>query len=199
MICSSRPGTQPANLQGIWNDQIDPPWGSKYTTNINLQMNYWLPDPANLGECMEPLIRLVEEVSVTGAEMAAAHYGARGWVLHHNTDLWRAAGPIDGAKWGLWPTGGAWLCVQLWDHAEFRGRPEQLVRRLHPLIAGAARFIFDVLAPLPGNGLACHQSIALARERSSVRRFPVRRSGDGPTDHARPHRRAACRLGRARH
>ena len=149
MISSSRPGTQPANLQGIWNDRIDPPWGSKYTTNINLQMNYWLPDPANLGECMEPLIRLVEEVSVTGAEMAAAHYGARGWVLHHNTDLWRAAGPIDGAKWGLWPTGGAWLCVQLWDHAEFHGRPEQLVRRLHPLIAGAARFIFDVLAPLP--------------------------------------------------
>ena len=150
MICSSRPGTQPANLQGIWNDQIDPPWGSKYTTNINLQMNYWLPDPANLGECMEPLIRLVEEVSATGAEMAAAHYGARGWVLHHNTDLWRAVGPIDGAKWGLWPTGGAWLCVQLWDHAEFRGRPERLVRRLHPLIAGAARFIFDVLVPLPG-------------------------------------------------
>ena len=150
MICSSRPGTQPANLQGIWNDQIDPPWGSKYTTNINLQMNYWLPDPANLGECMEPLIRLVEEVSATGAEMAAAHYGARGWVLHHNTDLWRAVGPVDGAKWGLWPTGGAWLCVQLWDHAEFRGRPEPLVRRLHPLIAGAARFIFDVLVPLPG-------------------------------------------------
>lgn len=150
MICSSRPGTQPANLQGIWNDGIDPPWGSKYTTNINLQMNYWLPDPANLDECMEPLIRLVEEVSVTGAEMAEAHYGARGWVLHHNTDLWRAVGPIDGAKWGLWPTGGAWLCVQLWDHAEFRGRPEQLVRRLHPLIAGAASFIFDVLAPLPG-------------------------------------------------
>lgn len=150
MIASSRPGTQAANLQGIWNDRIDPPWGSKYTSNINLQMNYWLPDPANLGECMEPLVCLVEEVSVTGVEMATAHYGARGWVLHHNTDLWRATGPIDGAKWGLWPTGGAWLCVQLWDHAEFRGRPEQLVRRLHPLIAGAARFIFDVLVPLPG-------------------------------------------------
>jgi alpha-L-fucosidase 2 len=150
MVCSSRPGTQPANLQGIWNDQIDPPWGSKYTTNINLQMNYWLPDPANLGECIEPLIGLVEEISVTGAEMADAHYGARGWVLHHNTDLWRAVGPIDGAKWGLWPTGGAWLCVQLWDHAEFRGRPRELVRRLYPLIAGAARFIFDVLVTPPG-------------------------------------------------
>jgi alpha-L-fucosidase 2 len=150
MICSSRPGTQPANLQGIWNDRIDPPWGSKYTANINLQMNYWLPDPANLGECMGPLIDLVEAASVTGAEMAAAHYGARGWVLHHNTDLWRATGPVDGAKWGLWPTGGAWLCVQLWDHAGFAGRPEGLVRRLHPLIAGAVRFIFDVLVPLPG-------------------------------------------------
>ena len=151
MICSSRPGTQPANLQGIWNDRIDPPWGSKYTTNINLQMNYWLPDPANLGECMEPLIGLVEGVSGTGAEMAATHYGARGWVLHHNTDLWRAVGPVDGAKWGLWPTCGAWLCVQLWDHAEFHGRPAELVRRLYPLIAGAARFIFDVLVPIPGS------------------------------------------------
>jgi alpha-L-fucosidase 2 len=161
MICSSRPGTQPANLQGIWNGQIDPPWGSKYTTNINLQMNYWLPDPANIGECMEPLVRLVEEVCATGGEMAAAHYGARGWVLHHNTDLWRAAGPVDGAKWGLWPTGGAWLCVQLWDHAEFCGRPERLVRRLHPLIAGAARFIFDVLVPLPGtNWLVTNPSLS---------------------------------------
>lgn len=149
MIASSRPGTQPANLQGIWNEETDPPWGSKYTANINLQMNYWLPDPANIGECMEPLVRLAEDLSVTGTEMAAAHYAARGWVLHHNTDLWRAVGPIDGAKWGLWPTGGAWLCVQLWDHATYAGRPDDLVRRLYPLIAGAARFILDVLMPLP--------------------------------------------------
>lgn len=150
MIASSRPGTQPANLQGIWNDRVDPPWGSKYTANINLQMNYWLPDPANLDECMEPLIRLVEDLSRTGTEIAAVHYGARGWVLHHNTDIWRAAGPVDGAKWGLWPTGGAWLAAQLWDHAIFLGRPETLVRRLHPLIAGAAQFIFDILVPVPG-------------------------------------------------
>ena len=150
MISSSRPGTQPATLQGIWNDEIDPPWGSKYTANINLQMNYWLPDPANLGECMEPLIRMAEDLSSTGAEMAVAHYGARGWVLHHNADLWRAAGPVDGAKWGLWPTGGAWLCAQLWDHAVFLGRPPDLVQRLYPLIAGAARFILDILVPLPG-------------------------------------------------
>src|SRR5262249_44823996 len=93
MICASRPGTQPVTLQGIWNDRLDPPWGSKYTANINLQMHYWLPAPANLGECVEPLIAMVEELMVTGAEMAREHYGARGWVLHHNTDLWRATGP----------------------------------------------------------------------------------------------------------
>jgi alpha-L-fucosidase 2 len=150
MISCSLPGTQAANLQGVWNDKLDPPWGSKYTANINLQMNYWLTDPANLGECIEPLLRLAEEVSETGREMATAHYGARGWVMHHNTDIWRAAGPVDGARWGLWPTGGAWLCVQLWDHAVFRGRPEELVRRLYPLIAGAVRFVLDILVPLPG-------------------------------------------------
>jgi alpha-L-fucosidase 2 len=149
MISSSRPGTQPANLQGIWNDLTSPPWGSKYTANINLQMNYWLPDPANLVECFEPLIAMVEDLTVTGAEMAKAHYGARGWVLHHNTDLWRATGPVDGAKWGLWPTGGAWLCAQLWDHVAYAG-DDALVRRVYPLLAGAARFILDVLVPLPG-------------------------------------------------
>lgn len=149
MISSSRPGTQPANLQGIWNDLTSPPWGSKYTANINLEMNYWLPDPANLAECFEPLIKMVEDLTVTGAEMAKAHYGARGWVLHHNTDLWRATGPIDGAKWGLWPTGGAWLCAQLWDHVAYAG-DDALVRRVYPLLAGAARFILDVLVPLPG-------------------------------------------------
>ena len=149
MICCSRPGTQAANLQGIWNKETLPPWGSKYTANINLQMNYWLPDPANLAECFEPLIALVENVAETGARMAKAHYGARGWMLHHNTDLWRATGPIDGAKWGLWPTGGAWLCVQLWDHLAFSGDAE-LVRRIYPLLKGAAEFFLDVLVPLPG-------------------------------------------------
>lgn len=149
MIASSRAGTQAANLQGVWNDKLTPPWGSKYTANINLQMNYWLPDPANLEECFEPLVRLVEEASITGREVASAHYGAGGWVLHHNTDIWRATGPVDGARWGLWPTGAAWLCVQLWDHAAFAGRPDWLVRRLYPLIAGAARFLIDTLVRLP--------------------------------------------------
>ena len=149
MISCSRPGTQPANLQGIWNDKVVPPWGSKYTSNINLQMNYWLADPANLGECFEPLITLTEEVRESGREIATAHYGAGGWVLHHNTDLWRAAAPIDGARWGLWPTGGAWLCAQLWDHAVFCGRPVPLVRRLYPVLAGAIRFALDTLVELP--------------------------------------------------
>ncbi len=149
MIASSRPGTQAATLQGLWNKETEPPWGSKYTCNINLQMNYWLPDPANLAECFEPLIRLTEEVAETGARMARAHYDAAGWVLHHNTDLWRATGPIDGAKWGLWPTGGAWLCAQLWDHAAFSG-DEELVRRIYPLIKGAAEYFLDALVRFPG-------------------------------------------------
>lgn len=153
MISSSRPGTQPANLQGIWNESTRPPWGSKYTTNINLQMNYWLPDPANLAECFEPFLAMLEDVADAGQEMARAHYGARGWVLHHNTDLWRATGPIDGAQWGLWPTGGAWLCVQAWDHAAYIGRTAEMVDRLLPLIEGAVLFFLDTLQPLPGTDL----------------------------------------------
>ena len=150
MLASSRPGGQPANLQGIWNRSTRPPWGSKYTANINVEMNYWLPDPANLAECFEPFIGLIEGVAATGAEMARAHYGARGWVLHHNTDLWRATGPVDGSQWGLWPMGGAWLCVQAWDHAVYAGRPEALARQLLPLLEGAVQFFLDILQPLPG-------------------------------------------------
>ncbi|WP_224705241.1 glycoside hydrolase family 95 protein [Devosia aquimaris] len=153
MLASSQPGTQPTTLQGIWNKETRPPWGSKYTANINIQMNYWLPDPANLGECVEPLLAMVEDLTITGAEMARQHYGARGWVLHHNTDLWRATGPVDGAQWGLWPSGGAWFCAQLWDHAVYAGRPEALVRRLLPVIAGSVRFFLDTLQPLPGTDL----------------------------------------------
>ena len=149
MLASSRPGSQPANLQGIWNDLIDPPWGSKYTVNINLEMNYWLPDIANLGECMEPFIRLAEEVAITGQATARAMYGAPGWVLHHNTDLWRATAPIDGAMWGMWPTGGAWFCAQLWDHVSFAG-DDALVERLYPVLVGAAEFFAHALVELPG-------------------------------------------------
>jgi alpha-L-fucosidase 2 len=150
MISSSRPGTQPSTLQGIWNKETRPPWGSKYTANINLQMNYWLPDAANLPEMMEPVIALAEDLAITGAEMARAHYDARGWVMHHNTDIWRATGPVDGAAWGVWPTGGAWLMAQLWDHARFEGRPEALVRRLYGPLKGAVQFALDILVALPG-------------------------------------------------
>jgi alpha-L-fucosidase 2 len=150
MISSSRPGTQPANLQGIWNKDTVPAWGSKYTANINLQMNYWLPDPANLPDMMEPLIAMAEGLATSGAEMADAHYGARGWVMHHNTDIWMAAGPVDGAYWGIWPTGGAWLMAQLWDHVRFEGRPIDLVGRVYGPLKGATRFMLDFLTPLPG-------------------------------------------------
>jgi alpha-L-fucosidase 2 len=149
-IASSRPGTQPANLQGIWNDQTDPPWGSKYTANINLQMNYWLPAPANLPECIEPLVAMAEDLAETGRDMAKVHYRARGWVMHHNTDLWRATGPIDGAQWGLWPTGGIWLIAQLLDLCDYLDDPEAMRKRLFPIAKGAAQFIFDVLVALPG-------------------------------------------------
>lgn len=151
MIASSRPGTQAATLQGIWNKETRPPWGSKYTANINLQMNYWLPDPANLPDMMEPVLAMAEDLAVTGAGMAQAHYGARGWVMHHNTDIWRATGPVDGAYWGIWPTGGAWLMAQLWDHARYQGRPDDLVRRLYGPLKGAVEFALDVLTPLPGS------------------------------------------------
>lgn len=151
MISSSRPGTQATTLQGIWNKETRPHWGSKYTANINLQMNYWLPDPANLPDMMEPLLAMAEELAVSGAGMAQAHYGARGWVMHHNTDIWRATGPVDGAYWGMWPMGGAWLMAQLWDHARYQGRPAELVRRLYGPLKGAVEFALDILTPLPGS------------------------------------------------
>ncbi|MEO6015443.1 MAG: glycoside hydrolase family 95 protein [Devosia sp.] len=150
-ISSSRPGTQPSNLQGIWNEEIRPSWGSKYTTNINLEMNYWLPDPANISECFEPLIAMVEDLSITGRRTADVHYGARGWVLHHNTDLWRATAPVDGPLWGLWPMGGAWLCAQLWDHYQFT-LDHRTLARIYPLMKGATEFLLDYLVAHPDTG-----------------------------------------------
>jgi alpha-L-fucosidase 2 len=151
LICSSRPGTQPANLQGIWNDSNTPPWGSKYTININTEMNYWPADPAGLAECTEPLLSLVRDLARTGAQMAQAMYGARGWVAHHNTDLWRATGPIDGAPWGMWPTGGAWLCTMLWDRWDY-GRDPAYLRAIWPLLQGSAQFFLDTLQRDPASG-----------------------------------------------
>jgi alpha-L-fucosidase 2 len=158
LISSSRPGTQPANLQGIWNEGINPPWGSKYTININTEMNYWPADPAGLGVCVEPLLRMVEDLAVTGARTAKTMYNARGWVAHHNTDLWRAAAPIDQPSSGLWPCGGAWLCNTLWDHYDY-SRDEQTLRRLYPLLRGASLFFLDTLIEDPkGRGLVTSPS-----------------------------------------
>jgi alpha-L-fucosidase 2 len=160
LISSSRPGTQPANLQGIWNDDISPPWGSKYTININTEMNYWLADPANLGICFEPLLKMVEALSVKGARTAKTMYRARGWVAHHNTDLWRASAPIDGPEWGLWPLGGAWLCTTLWDHWDY-SRDETFLRRLYPLMRDASLFFLDTLVEDPeGGGLVTSPSLS---------------------------------------
>ena len=148
LISSSRPGSQPANLQGIWNHLMTPPWESKYTININTEMNYWPAETANLSECHEPLLRMVSELVENGARTARVHYGARGWVCHHNTDLWRQTAPIDGPLWGFWPTGGAWLCTHLWQHYEFT-RDKNFLARAYPVMKGAAEFFFDTLVPEP--------------------------------------------------
>ena len=151
LITSSRPGTQPANLQGIWNEALDPPWQSKYTVNINAEMNYWPAEVTALPECVEPFIRMVRELAETGEKTARMMYNARGWVCHHNTDLWRATAPIDGAQWGLWPTGGAWLCTHLWDHYDY-GRDLDFLRSAYPLMKGAALFFLDTLVTDPASG-----------------------------------------------
>lgn len=148
LISSSRAGTQPANLQGIWNYQMEPPWESKYTININTEMNYWPAETTNLSECHEPLLRMVSELVENGARTARVHYGARGWVCHHNTDLWRQTAPIDGPLWGMWPMGGAWLCTHLWNHYEFTG-DKKLLSRAYPVMKGAAEFFLDTLVPEP--------------------------------------------------
>lgn len=151
LICSSRPGTQPANLQGIWNDSLKPSWGSKYTININTQMNYWPAESTSLPELVEPLVSLIRDVAQTGAQTARAMYGARGWMAHHNTDLWRATAPIDGAKFGMWPVGGAWLCLHLWDHYDY-GRDRNFLASVYPLMKGAAEFFLDTLVEEPHSG-----------------------------------------------
>jgi alpha-L-fucosidase 2 len=148
LISSSRPGTQPANLQGLWNESMTPPWESKYTININTEMNYWPAETTNLSECHEPLLRMVTELQENGGRTARVHYGANGWVCHHNTDLWRATAPIDGPLWGFWPTGGAWLCTHLWNHYEFSG-DQEFLRRVYPVMKGAAQFFLDTLIEEP--------------------------------------------------
>jgi len=148
LIASSLPGSQPANLQGIWNDLLSPPWESKYTININTEMNYWPSESNALHECVEPLERMLFELAEQGTRTAKAMYDAPGWVAHHNTDLWRQTAPIDGAQWGMWPMGGAWLLQQLWDRWDY-GRDPAYLRKVYPLFKGAAEFFAATLVEDP--------------------------------------------------
>lgn len=151
LICSSQPGGQPANLQGIWNDKLFPSWGSKYTCNINLEMNYWPAEVTNLTDLNEPLFRLIREVSETGKESAQVMYGSDGWVLHHNTDIWRVTGAIDNSPSGMWASGGAWLCQHLWQHYLYTG-DEEFLRKAYPILKGAALFFDQVMIKEPTHG-----------------------------------------------
>jgi alpha-L-fucosidase 2 len=152
MIAGSRPGGQPLNLQGIWNDSLRPPWDSKWTVNINTEMNYWPAEPCNLAECHAPLFDMLDDLVISGGKTAQTHYAARGWVLHHNTDLWRGTAPINAANHGIWPTGGAWLCAHLWDHYLFGGDKKFLAERAYPVMKGAAEFFVDALVEYPKTG-----------------------------------------------
>ena len=151
LISSSQPGGQPANLQGVWNDKMNAPWDSKYTININAEMNYWPALVGNLAETQEPLFSMIEDLSHTGAVTARQMYGCNGWVAHHNTDLWRIAGPVDGTTWGMFPTGGAWLTTHLWQHYLFTG-DKAFLSRYWPVIKGAAEFLLDYMVPHPQYG-----------------------------------------------
>lgn len=150
LISSSRPGGQPANLQGIWNYQLSPPWDSKYTVNINTEMNYWPAEVTNLSELHQPLFKMIEELSETGKESAKEMYNARGWNMHHNTDLWRVTGIIDGGFYGMWPMGGAWLTQHIWQHYLFTGDREFL-EEYYPVLKSIAQFYADVLQEEPEN------------------------------------------------
>ncbi|WP_167619369.1 glycosyl hydrolase family 95 catalytic domain-containing protein [Maribellus sediminis] len=148
LISSSRPGTQPANLQGIWNEYMNPPWDSKYTTNINTEMNYWPAESGNLSEFVEPLTKMVKELTEQGSRVAKEHYGAGGWVFHQNTDLWRVAAPMDGPCWGTFTVGGAWLTNQLYDHYLYT-QDKDYLKELYPVMKGAVQFFMDFLIEDP--------------------------------------------------
>jgi alpha-L-fucosidase 2 len=176
LLSSSRPGTQPANLQGIWNKDLTPAWGSKWTVNINTEMNYWPAEVCNLAECHEPLFDLLEDLMVTGAEVARKHYDMRGWVVHHNADLWRGAAPVDGV-WGVWPMASAWFAQHPWEHYQFSGDEEFLRNEAWPLMRGAARFILDFLTVAP-EGTPVAGKLVTAPSHSPENRF---RKADGTT------------------
>lgn len=167
LITSSMPGSQAANLQGIWNQDQDPMWDSKYTTNINLQMNYWMAPASNLAEFSEPLYQLVRNVSEEGRKVAKEHYACRGWVLHQNTDIWMVAAPMDGPTWGTFTTGGAWLCNQLFDQYLFTYDKDYLVK-IFPLIEGSVEFFMDFLVKQP------HSEWYVTNPSNSPENFPDR-------------------------
>ncbi|MFC2096714.1 glycoside hydrolase N-terminal domain-containing protein [Bacteroidota bacterium] len=148
LISSSRPGTEPANLQGIWNDKQNPSWDSKYTTNINTEMNYWPVESGNLSDCAEPLITMVKELTDQGSQVAKEHYGADGWVFHQNTDIWRVAAPMDGPTWGTFTVGGAWLVTHLWEHYLYT-LDEEYLREVYPVLKGSVDFFMDFLVEHP--------------------------------------------------
>jgi alpha-L-fucosidase 2 len=152
LISASRPGTRPANLQGIWNDLLTPPWGSKYTTNINAEMNYWPAELLNLSPMHEPLFTMIDELAQAGKQTARLHYNAPGWVLHHNTDLWRGTAPINASNHGIWVTGGAWLCHHLWEHYLFTQDKEFLKNKAYPIMKQAALFFNSFLVKDPQTG-----------------------------------------------
>jgi len=151
LISSSQPGGQPANLQGVWNDKMNAPWDSKYTININAQMNYWPALVGNLAETQQPFFSMVRDLSVTGAKTARTMYNCNGWVAHHNTDLWRIAGPVDGTPWGMFPTGGAWLTTHIWQHYLYTG-DKQFLAEYYPVMKGAADFLVDYMEEYPAGG-----------------------------------------------
>jgi len=186
MIAGSREGTQPLNLQGIWNGTINPPWASKYTININIQMNYWVAEVCNLSELHEPFLRMVDELQEPGKNTAKVHYNADGWVTHHNTDLWRGTAPVDGAQWGMWPTGGAWLCQHLWEHYLYTG-DIKFLKKAYPIMKGSAEFFFDALIENKEGNLITSPSISPEHSHGGTTKdgLSVGRDGtslvDGPT------------------
>ncbi len=152
LISSSRPGCQPPNLQGIWNNRLNPPWRGNYTIDMNLEMTYWPVEVANLSECHGPLFDMLEELAVTGARSAKVHWGIdKGWMAYHTSDIWRTAIPVDGATWGLWPTGGAWLSTHIWEHYVFTG-DDDFLRRMYPVLKGCAEFFVETLVEHPEKG-----------------------------------------------
>ena len=150
-VSSSRPGSEPSNLQGRWSQDLLPNWGSKYTLNVNTEMNYWPAEVTNLSECTAPLFHLIEDLAENGAETAKLYYDAGGWVSHHNTDNWRGTAPVDAARYGMWPMSGVWLCQHIWEHYLFT-EDVDFLRKYYPLMKGAAEFVLDILEVNPNYG-----------------------------------------------